>query len=70
MYAQENYEDALTILDKYSSSNAVIHELIGDILQKQNKLELAREQYNLAKEKYTDDTSISIISMKISNLTI
>ena len=67
---QENYEDALTILDKYSSSNAVIHELIGDILQKQNKLELAREQYNLAKEKYTDDTSISIISMKISNLTI
>ena len=70
MYAQENYEDALTTLDKYSSSNAVIHELIGDILQKQNKLELAREQYNLAKEKYTDDTSISIISMKISNLTI
>lgn len=70
MYAQENYEDALTILDKYSSSNAVIHELIGDILQKQNKLELAKEQYNLAKEKYTDDTSISIISMKISNLTI
>ena len=39
-------------------------------LKKQNKLELAREQYNLAKEKYTDDTSISIISMKISNLTI
>ena len=70
MYAQENYEDALTILDKYSASNAVIHELIGDILQKQNKLKLAKEQYNLAKEKYTDDTSISIISMKISNLTI
>ena len=67
MYAQENYEDALTIIDKYSASNAVIHELIGDILQKQNKLELAKEQYNLAKEKYTDDTSISIISMKISN---
>ena len=70
MYAQENYEDALTIIDKYSASNAMIHELIGDILQKQNKLKLAKEQYNLAKEKYTDDASISIISMKISNLTI
>tara|TARA_B100001564_G_scaffold254949_1_gene216913 strand:- start:1513 stop:2151 length:639 start_codon:yes stop_codon:yes gene_type:complete len=70
MYAQENYEDALTILNKYSTSNAVIHELIGDILYRQAKLELAKEQYNLAMEKYTDETSISIISMKISNLTL
>ena len=70
MYAQENYEDALTILDKYSTSNAVIHELIGDILYRQAKLELAKEQYNLAMEKYTDEVSISIITMKISNLTL
>ena len=70
MYSLENYEDALKVLEKYSSSNAVIHELIGDILYKQAKLDLAKEQYNLALEKYTDDASISIISMKISNLTL
>ena len=70
MYSLENYDDALKVLEKYSSSNAVIHELIGDILYKQAKLDLANEQYNLAMEKYTDEASISIISMKISNLTL
>lgn len=70
MYSFENYDDALKVLEKYSSSNAVIHELIGDILYKQAKLDLAKEQYNLAMEKYTDEASISIISMKISNLTL
>jgi len=69
MYAQENYDKALQILEEYSSSNASIHELVGDILYKQGKLDLAKDQYNLAKEKYTDNASISIISMKISNLT-
>ena len=70
MYSQEEYEEALEILEKYSSSNAFIHELIGDILSKQNKTELAKEQYNFAKEKYTDETSISIVSMKIANLAV
>tara|TARA_A100001011_G_scaffold347536_1_gene384730 strand:+ start:1294 stop:1932 length:639 start_codon:yes stop_codon:yes gene_type:complete len=70
MYSLEDYDGALKVLEKYSSSNAFIHELIGDILYKQAKLDLAKEQYNLAMEKYTDDASISIISMKISNLTL
>ena len=70
MYSLEDYDGALTVLEKYSSSNAFIHELIGDILYKQAKLDLAKEQYNLAMAKYTDDASISIISMKISNLTL
>ena len=69
MYAQEDYDKALEILEEYSSSNASIHELIGDILYKQGKIDLAKDQYNLARDKYTDDASISIISMKISNLT-
>ena len=69
MYAQEDYDKALEILEEYSSSNASVHELIGDILYKQGKIDLAKDQYNLAKDKYTDDASISIISMKISNLT-
>lgn len=70
MYSLEDYDGALKVLEKYSSSNAFIHELIGDILYKQAKLNLAKEQYNLAMAKYTDDASISIISMKISNLTL
>ena len=70
MYSLEDYDGALKVLEKYSSSNAFIHELIGDILYKQAKLDLAKEQYSLAMEKYTDDASISIISMKISNLTL
>jgi len=68
-YALENYDEALNVLEKYSSSsNALIHELIGDILAKQDKLDLAKEQYIIAKSKYTDETSLSIISMKISNI--
>lgn len=68
-YALDNYDEALNVLEKYSSSsNALIHELIGDILAKQDKLDLAKEQYIIAKSKYTDETSLSIISMKISNI--
>ena len=71
LYAQEKYDDALNMLDIYKSSeDALIHELIGDILSKQDKKDLAIEQYELAKEKYTNEASISIVSMKISNLTI
>ena len=35
---------------------------------KQNKIDLALEQYNIAKEKYDDEASISIVSMKIANI--
>ena len=66
---QEKYDQALNMLEKYStSSNALIHELVGDILKKQNKIDLALEQYNIAKEKYDDEASISIVSMKIANI--
>ena len=69
LYALEDYDKALEMLEKYSSSSdAFIHELLGDILTKKNKLDLAKKQYELAKENYNDQTSISIVSMKISNL--
>jgi predicted negative regulator of RcsB-dependent stress response len=59
------------LLEKYSnSSSSMIHELTGDMWTKQNKKELAKEQYLLAKDKYSDQTSISIVSMKISNLSL
>ena len=70
LLSSDKYEEALQILDIYSSSdtNAYIHELMGDILYKQQKNELAMSQYEMAAEKYTDETSKSIISMKISNI--
>ena len=70
LLSSDKYEEALQMLDIYSSSdtNAYIHELIGDILYKQQKNELAISQYEMAVEKYTDETSKSIISMKISNI--
>ena len=70
--ANEDYDAALEMIERYSSmsSNAFIHELTGDILVKKDKIELALAQYEKASEKYTDDASISIISMKIANLGI
>jgi predicted negative regulator of RcsB-dependent stress response len=70
LLSSDKYEEALQMLDIYSSSdtNAYIHELMGDILYKQQKNQLAMSQYEMAAEKYTDETSKSIISMKISNI--
>mgnify|MGYP001170381929 CR=1 FL=1 len=70
--ANQEYDAALKMIEKYSStsSNAFIHELTGDILVKKDKIQLALAQYEKASEKYTDDASKSIISMKIANLGI
>ena len=71
LLAQDKFDDALNMLDMYKSSDdAFIHEIIGDILSKQDKKDLAIEQYNIAKENYTNEASISIVAMKISNLSI
>ena len=68
--ANGELNEALKVLEKYSSSstNAYIHELTGDILLKKEEKLLAKEQYILAKDKYADETSIAIVSIKISNL--
>ena len=71
LYVDKNYDSALQMLEKYSSSSSpMIHELSGDIFNKQEKNQLAKEQYLLAKEQYSDETSISIVAMKISNLSL
>ena len=71
LYVDKNYDSALQMLEKYSSSSSpIIHELSGDILNKQEKTQLAKEQYLLAKEQYSDEMSISIVAMKISNLSL
>ena len=70
--SNQEYDKALKLIEKYSSSstNAYIHELTGDILVKKDKIELALDQYELASDKYSDEASKSIISMKIANLGI
>ena len=71
MIVQEKLDDALSMLDIYTSEgDALIHEIIGDILSKQDKKELAIEQYNIAKQNYTNEAFISVVSMKITNLSI
>ena len=65
----DNYDEALAMIEKYSLSNtnAYIHELTGDILIKQEKINLAKDQYEIALGKYSDQTSKSIVTMKITN---
>lgn len=69
-YNQEKYTEALLLLEKYSTSStdAIIHELIGDILKKQEKYDLAKDQYLRAKEKYNENLSLSIINMKLTSV--
>ena len=70
LLSNDKYDEALNMIEKFSSNstNGYIHELSGDILFKQNKIDLAISQYELASSKYNDETSKSIISMKISNI--
>ena len=70
LLSEEKYDEALNMIENFSSTstNGYIHELTGDILYKQNKIDLALIQYEMASEKYNDDTSKSIISMKIANI--
>ena len=68
----DKFDDALSMIDVYSSSdtNGYIHELTGDILLQQDKIDLAISQYKKAEKKYNDESSRTIISMKISNINL
>jgi predicted negative regulator of RcsB-dependent stress response len=68
--SKEQFDEALAMLDKYSTSttNAYIHELTGDILVKKEQYLLAKEQYLKAEDLYSDETSKSIVAMKLANL--
>ena len=70
LLSMENYDEALKMIDLYSSSdtNGYIHELTGDILLEQGKIDLAISQYEKAANKYTDESSQTIVAMKISNI--
>ena len=70
LLSMEKHDEALGMIDIYSSSdtNGYIHELTGDILLEQGKIDLAKSQYEKAENKYTDESSQTIIAMKISNI--
>ena len=70
LLSMEKHDEALEMIDIYSSSdtNGYIHELTGDILLEQGKIDLAISQYEKAENKYTDESSQTIIAMKISNI--
>ena len=64
-------DDALKMIKKYidSPSNALIHELAGDIFFKKKEFDNAKQQYIIAKEEYSNETSKLIIDMKIAKTT-
>ena len=70
LLSMEKYDEALEMINLYSSSdtNGYIHELTGDILLEQGKIDLAISQYEKAANKYSDESSQTIIAMKISNI--
>ena len=70
LLSMEKHDEALGMIDIYSSSdtNGYIHELTGDILLEQGKIDLAISQYEKAANKYTDESSQTIVAMKISNI--
>ncbi len=70
LLSMEKHDEALGMIDIYSSSdtNGYIHELTGDILLEQGKIDLAISQYEKAVNKYTDESSQTIIAMKIANI--
>ncbi len=72
LLSMDKFDDALSMIDVYSSSdtNGYIHELTGDILLQQDKIDLAISQYKKAEKKYNDESSRTIISMKISNVNL
>ena len=72
LLSMDKYEDALSMIDLYSSSetNGYIHELTGDTLLQQDKIDLAIAQYKKAEKKYNDESSRTIISMKIANINL
>lgn len=68
----EQFDEALSELSSYSeeSTNAYIHELIGDIFAAKNDKTRSLEQYEFAKSKYNDQQAASIVSMKIANISL
>jgi predicted negative regulator of RcsB-dependent stress response len=68
----EQFDEALLELSGFSeeSTNAYIHELIGDIFAAKNDKSRSLEQYEFAKNKYDDQQAKSIVSMKIANISL
>ena len=71
LIALEKFEDALAVLEKYSSDeDPYTHELKGDALSGAGKDDLALQQYQIAFEKYTDSGLRNLVELKINNLNL
>ena len=67
--SKKEFDDALVIIQNLmNGSDAMINEIAGDALLGQNKIELAIQQYNLAKEMYEDEASKNLVIMKLNNI--
>lgn len=70
IYLSKNlHNKALKKLDIYAdTSDAYIHELIGDILVQKNDTELAKKSYEKSLSLYSDEGSLSIVTIKLNNI--
>ena len=69
LISEKNYTGALNKLESLmSGSDPLVKELAGDALAGQKSNDLAIEQYNFAKDLYTDEASKNIVIMKLNNI--
>jgi len=68
--SNKNYTKVLKVLDSFASNSehSMVYEIKGDALLGLKKVELAKEQYQLALDNARDESQKSIINIKINSI--
>ena len=67
--SNNNYTNVLEALDSFASNSehSMVYEIKGDALLGLKKIELAKEQYQLAIDNARDESHKSILKIKINS---
>tara|TARA_B100001287_G_scaffold161843_1_gene136091 strand:+ start:1029 stop:1664 length:636 start_codon:yes stop_codon:yes gene_type:complete len=68
--SNDNYTNVLKVLDSFASNSehSMVYEIKGDALVGLNKVELAKEQYQLAIDNARNESQKSILNIKINSI--
>ncbi len=68
--SNKNFTNVLEVLDSFvsNSEHSMVYEIKGDALFGLNKIELAKEQYQLAIDNARDESQKSILKIKINSI--
>ena len=68
--SNKNFTNVLEVLDSFvsNSEHSMVYEIKGDALFGLNKIELAKEQYQLAIDNARDESQKSILKIKINSM--